>query len=217
MIITRGTNRYCALIVLSRQTSAQWVLEGDIRGCFDNINHDWMLENIPMEKGILKKWLKAGYIEKRQLFPTESGTPQGGICSPTLMNLTWNGLEQLLKERFKARQKIHLVRYADDFIITGESKEILETQVQPLVENFLQERGLELSNEKTLITEIEKGFDFLGMNIRKYNGKLLIKPSKTKVLKFLRKIKRMLRENLNTPTNRLIMILNPILRGWGNY
>jgi len=204
-------------IVLSRQTSAQWVLEGDIRGCFDNINHDWMLENIPMEKGILKKWLKAGYIEKRQLFPTESGTPQGGICSPTLMNLTLNELEQLLKESFKARQKIHLVRYADDFIITGESKEILEMQVKPLVENFLKERGLELSKEKTLITNIEKGFDFLGMNCRKYNGKLLIKPSKAKVQLFLRKIKKLLRENLNTPPNRLIMKLNPILRGWGDY
>lgn len=202
---------------LSRQTSAQWVLEGDIRGCFDNINHNWMLENIPMETEILRKWLKAGYIEKRKLFPTESGTPQGGICSPTLMNLTLNGLEQILKERFPAKHKIHLIRYADDFVITGESKEILETQVKPIVENFLKQRGLELSKEKTLITQIEKGFDFLGMNVRKYNGKLLIKPSKTKVLLFLKKIKTKLRENLNAPPYRLIMLLNPILRGWGNY
>ena len=204
-------------LVLSRKTSAQWVLEGDIRGCFDNISHNWMLQNIPMEKGILKKWLKAGYIEKRHLFPTESGTPQGGICSPTLMNLTLNGLENLLNEKFKAKQKIHLVRYADDFIITGESKEVLENEVKPLVENFLKERGLELSQTKTQITNIEKGFDFLGMNIRKYNGKFLTKPSKTKVKLFLKKIKELLRENLNTPPNRLIMMLNPILRGWGNY
>ena len=204
-------------LVLSRKTSAQWVLEGDIRGCFDNISHNWMLQNIPMEKGILKKWLKAGYIEKRHLFPTESGTPQGGICSPTLMNSTLNGLENLLNEKFKAKQKIHLVRYADDFIITGESKEVLENEVKPLVENFLKERGLELSQTKTQITNIEKGFDFLGMNIRKYNGKFLTKPSKTKVKLFLKKIKELLRENLNTPPNRLIMMLNPILRGWGNY
>ena len=203
--------------VLSRKTSAQWVLEGDIRGCFDNISHNWMLENIPMEKGILNKWLKAGYIEKRKLFPTKSGTPQGGICSPTLMNLTLNGLENLLNEKFKAKHKIHLVRYADDFIITGESKESLENEVKPLVENFLNERGLELSETKTQITNIEKGFDFLGMNIRKYNGKLLIKPSKTKVQLFLKKIKTKLRENLNAPPDRLIMFLNPILRGWGNY
>lgn len=202
---------------LSRKTSAQWVLEGDIRGCFDNISHNWMLQNIPMEKGILNKWLKAGYIEKRKLFPTESGTPQGGICSPTLMNLTLNGLENLLKVKFKAKQKIHLIRYADDFIITGESKEILENEVKPLVENFLKERGLELSQTKTQITNIEQGFDFLGMNCRKYNGKLLIKPEQAKVLLFLKKIKTKLRENLNAPPDRLIMFLNPILRGWGNY
>ena len=124
-----------------------------------------------------------------------------------------------LKNSFKtaSKQKIHLIRYADDFIITGESKEILENEIKPVVENFLKERGLELSKEKTLITNIEKGFDFLGMNCRKYNGKLLIKPSKTKVLLFLKKIKTKLRENLNTPPNRLIMFLNPILRGWGNY
>ncbi len=202
---------------LCRQRSPQWILEADIKGCFDNIQHQWMLQNVLMEKGILRKWLKAGYIEKRQLFPTESGTPQGGVCSPTLMNFTLNGLEKVLKSKFKVKDKLNLVRYADDFIITGNSKEFLEKEVKPLVETFLSERGLELSESKTLITHVDKGFDFLGMNIRKYNGKLLIKPSKSKVLLFLRRIKELLRKNLATPTEKLIAILNPKLRGWGNY
>lgn len=202
---------------LCRGKSAHWILEADIRGCFDNINHNWLLKNVPMEKDILRKWLKAGFIERRKLFPTEAGTPQGGICSPTLMNLTLNGLEQILKDRFKGKAKINLIRYADDFVITGNSKELLENEVKPLVETFLSERGLELSKEKTQITHIENGFNFLGMNIRKYNGKLLIKPEKTKVLLFLRKIKALLRENLHTSPARLIEILNPVLIGWGNY
>jgi len=142
-----------------------------------------MLQNVLMEKEVLRKWLKAGYIEKRKLFPTESGTPQGGVYSPTLMNFTLNGLEKVLKSKFKVKDKLNFVRYADDFVITGNSKEFLETEVKPLVETFLSERGLELSKTKTLITHVDKGFDFLGMNIRKYNGKLLTIPSPKRYLK----------------------------------
>jgi len=165
-------------LVLARKSSAQWVLEGDIRGCFDNISHAWMLDHIPTDKEVLTKWLKAGYMENRTLFPTEAGTPQGGIISPTLANLTLDGLEQLLKETFRERKprrklhnpKVNFVRYADDFIITGSSKELLEDEVKPLVERFMSERGLQLSPEKTCITHIEDGFDFLGQNVRKYDG-----------------------------------------------
>ena len=105
-------------VLLSRKTSAQWVLEGDIKGCFDNISHEWLINNIPMDKKILHKWLKAGYIHKRNLYPTEAGTPQGGIISPTLSNMTLDGLEAELK-KFRRQDKVHMVRYADDFIITG--------------------------------------------------------------------------------------------------
>jgi RNA-directed DNA polymerase len=151
---------FCAL---ANRHSAQWVLEGDIRGCFDNISHAWMLDHIPTDKEVLQKWLKAGFIENRTLFPTEAGTPQGGIISPTLANLTLDGLERLLKETFRIRQahgkvhnpKVNFVRYADDFIITGSSKELLENEVKPLVERFMLERGLQLSPEKTCITHIE--------------------------------------------------------------
>ena len=160
--------------ILAQKTSAAWVLEGDIRGCFDNISHEWMLEHIPIDQDVLRKWLTAGFVENRNLFPTEAGTPQGGIISPTLANLTLDGLERLLKATFRSKvvggkrtnPKANLVRYADDFIITGHSKELLEDEVKPLVEQFLRDRGLQLSPEKTCITHIEQGFDFLGQNTR---------------------------------------------------
>jgi len=171
--------------VLSQKTAATWVLDADISGCFDNISHQWLLDNIPMDKVILSKWLKSGYVLKGKLFPTEAGTPQGGIISPTLANMTLDGLERMLEEHIgkkqtsrKARKhKVNLVRYADDFIITGNSKEFLQNVVRPWVEEFLAERGLSLSAEKTRVVHIDDGFDFLGWNFRKYNGKLLIKPS----------------------------------------
>ena len=144
---------------LSQRTCAQFVFEADIKGCFDNINHDWLLEKIPMDKQILKKWLKAGYIEGGNLHPTKKGTPQGGIISPTLMNLTLDGLEAHIKKIFpkwKSGHKVNFIRYADDFIITAASREIIENQIKPAVIGFLSERGLSLSEEKTKITNIIK-------------------------------------------------------------
>ena len=104
---------------LARQDRATWILEGDIKSCFDRISHDWLLKHVPMETAILKKWLKAGYIEKDTLHPTDEGTPQGGIISPVLANLTLDGLERELKVHFPASKQgpgplVNLVRYADD-------------------------------------------------------------------------------------------------------
>ncbi|TKD43824.1 group II intron reverse transcriptase/maturase, partial [Azotobacter chroococcum] len=158
--------------VLAKRSSAEWILEGDIRGCFDNISHDWLLANVPMDKTILRKWLQAGYVEQGTLFATEAGTPQGGIISPILANWTLDGLEQAAlasvasTERRRRPFKVHVVRYADDFIVTGASKSLLEHQVRPAIEAFLKERGLELSAKKTHITHISEGFDFLGQNVR---------------------------------------------------
>lgn len=210
-------------LILSRNYSPQWVLEGDIKGCFDAISHTWLLTHIPMEKAMLQKWLKAGYMEKHVLYPTEAGTPQGGICSPVVANMALDGLEARLREKFPERanhsykEKVSLIRYADDFIITGETKELLESEVKPLVEQFMRERGLELSSKKTVITHIENGFDFLGQNVRKYQGKLLIKPSKDSVQELLAKVRKIVRENKQTPAGKLIVQLNPIIRGWALY
>lgn len=203
--------------VLARKDRAQWVLEGDIKACFDKINHEWLMNNVPMDKIMLHKWLKAGFMDKGQLFPTEEGTPQGGIISPTLLTITLAGLEQAIKSKVRPSDKVNLIVYADDFIVTGATKEVLEHMVKPVIVNFLKERGLELSSEKTFITHIDNGFDFLGFNIRKYNGVLLTKPAQKNVKAFLDNIRNIIKTNATAKTENLIYLLNPKLKGWANY
>src|ERR687888_489060 len=212
--------------VLAKKASPQWLLEGDIRACFDELSHEWLLTHIPMDKGILHKWLKAGYMEGNVLHPTEAGTPQGGIASPVIANLALDGLEACLRAAFpryvwkggtQTCPKVNLIRLADDFVITGATRALLEHEVKPLVEAFLRERGLELSNEKTVMTHIADGFDFLRQNIRKYNGKLLIKPSAKSIKSLLRKVRAVIKGNKSASAGNLICHLNPIIRGWAMY
>ena len=210
--------------ILCRQNSPKWVLEGDIKGCFDHISHEWLLNNIPMDTKILKKWLKCGVIFKGELFTTDEGTMQGGIISPTLANMTLDGLSKLLDTKNKRVNRkyekyspmVNMVRYADDFIITGRTKETLE-DIKPMLVEFLSERGLELSEEKTLITHIDDGFDFLGFNIRKFKGVLLTQPSKKSVKKFLDSIRYVIDSNKSCRQETLIRLLNPKIIGWANY
>jgi len=211
--------------LLCKHNSPVWIFEADIRACFDRIDHPWLLAHVPMDKSILAKWLKAGYIEKDVFHATKEGTPQGGIISPALANRALDGLEALLKQRFGAtrqareRNRVHLVRYADDFIITCTSKVLLEYGVRPLVEQFLQERGLELSHEKTRITHIQDGFDFLGQTVRRYpNGKVLLKPSRKNVKAFLGKIKETLKVyGGSASAGDLVIRLNQQIQGWALY
>jgi len=211
-----------------RSANTQWILEGDIKSCFDKISHDWFLAHVPIDRVILQKWLKSGYMEKHVLHETTDGTPQGGIISPALANCALDGLERLLRENYPTGKRlkslggekpcVNLVRYADDFVITSKSKELLAGEIKPLVEHFLQERGLELSPKKTVITHVEHGFDFLGQNVRRYpNGKLLIKPSKKNVKTFLEDIRRTVRAAHGMSAADLIDQLNPKIRGWANY
>lgn len=208
-------------IVLGRSKSATFVLEGDIRSCFDQISHDWLLENIPMDKTILRKFLKAGFMENGQLYPTKEGTPQGGVISPALTLMALSGLEGKIlptSRGQKAREKINFVAYADDFIVTSATEELLKERVIPTLRESLKPVGLELSLEKTKITSIEKGFDFLGFNIRKYkNGKLLIKPSKENIKAFQKEVKNLIRRGLAWSTEQLIYALNEKITGWTNY
>ena len=209
--------------LLARKDAAAWIFEGDIRACFDRISHEWLLANIPMHKATLNKWLKAGYMERSVFQPTREGVPQGGIVSPVIANLALDGLETMLRERYpkgtrKARDaKVHLVRFADDWVITGSSKELLENEIRSSVEQFLRERGLELSHQKTHITHIDDGFDFLGQNIRKYSNKLLIKPSRNSVERLLNRIRVTIKANRQVSAGLLIVRLNPIIRGWAQY
>ncbi len=215
-------------IALANNDRAMWILEGDIRSCFDKINHDWLVAHIPMEKAILRKWLKAGYMDKHVFNTTEEGTPQGGVISPVLANMTLDGLERKLQDKFPRatravhHAKVNMIRYADDFVITGSSKELLEREITPLVEHFLRERGLELSQEKTVITHIEDGFDFLGQNVRKYrqadgSTKLHVTPSKKNVKAFLEKVRKTIKAHRTATAGHLILHLNPLIKGWAQY
>ncbi len=178
-----------------------------------------------MDKSILKQFLKAGYVFKRHLFPTEAGTPQGGIISPILANCALDGIEKILSDKYPknkkdenrvAKYKVNFVRYADDFIVTAKTEEIAK-EVKELIKDFLKDRGLELSEEKTLVTHIDDGFDFLGWNFRKYNGKLLVKPSKKSIDKFTENISSTIKKGKAWKQGELIDALNPIITGWANY
>jgi RNA-directed DNA polymerase len=206
-----------AFNALSKPNSATWVLEGDIKGCFDNISHEWMLRNIPMDKVILRKWLKAGYVEDGITYPSKKGTPQGGIISPTLSNMTLDGLEDAIRCAVPRRSRVNFVRYADDFIVTGKSKRLLKNNIKPVIEGFLVERGLELSEEKTVLTYIKKGFTFLGQSFRKHGRRLHITPAKEGVLALVKKVGTLIRKHVSAPMPILIKKLNEMLRGWGNY
>lgn len=226
----RSTHDACDQIFqcLCRGKSPVWILEGDIKGCFDNISHQWLMNNIPMDESVLKQFLKAGYVFERHLFPTETGTPQGGVISPILANMTLDGIEKLLHDKYHSgrngrtsrrqasKHKVNFVRYADDFIVTAKTEEIAK-EVKELVRGFLKDRGLELSEEKTMITHIDNGFDFLGWNFRKYNGKLLVKPSKKSVDKVTVKISNTIEKGKTWKQEELIDALNTITTGWSNY
>ena len=209
---------------LATKRSARWVLEADILGCFDNISHDWLMNNVPMDRRILHEWLKSGFIWQRRLFPTDAGTPQGGIASPVLANLVLDGMEKVLATIFPRKKghespKVNLVRYADDFIVTGSSPEILE-KAKSAIALFLEKRGLQFSPEKTKISNIKDGFDFLGWNFRKYGKtqeKLLITPSKKNVKTCLENMKRWVEKSIGVSQEVLIHQLNLKIKGWTEY
>ena len=208
--------------LLAKGVSPKWILDCDVKSCFDEISHEWLVRHIPMESRILQKWLVAGFMDKSVFHPTVAGTPQGGIASPVLANMALDGLQRALEERFPRKKggtphQVHLVRYADDFLVTGDSQEILESEVRPIVEAFLAERGLRLSAEKTVVRHVDAGFDFLGTTVRKYRGKMLIKPSKNGVLSFLESVRKLIKEHPTIATVALIKVLNPRIRGWANY
>lgn len=208
--------------VLSRWYGPQWVLEGDIRGCFDNISHQWMMDNIPLDRRMLKAWLGSGYMDGGVFHRTEAGTPQGGVISPILANMVLDGLEQVCfggtsrRARCRRPHKFNVVRYADDFIITASTEQFLREQVKPAVEAFLRPRGLELSEDKTRITHVDEGFEFLGQHLRKVRGALTIRPAKASVRTLVGKCKAIIKAHGGTNAE-LIRKLNPVLRGWANY
>ncbi|UUX92666.1 reverse transcriptase domain-containing protein [Methanoplanus endosymbiosus] len=192
-----------------------WILEGDIQGCFDNISHEWLKINVPMEKSVLNQFLRAGFVFERKLYSTDKGTPQGGIISPILANIALDGIEKMLDDNFP-NMKVHFIRYADDFLVTAPTRDIAE-EICGQIQIFIAKRGLKLSKSKTLITHIDEGFDFLGWNFRKYNGKLLIKPSRNSIKKIIEKMKEIIHRGAAWTQEDLIIKLNPLITGWANY
>lgn len=201
-----------------------WVLDADISGFFDNIAHESILTMIgthPARKTI-KGWLNAGYVYQGIKTPTDKGTPQGGAISPILANIGLHGLEKLITtiklpiDKWGNRPKLGFIRYADDFIVTSRDKENVENALVQS-KQWLSEKGLEISEEKTRIVHIKDGFNFLGFNLRQYNGKLLIKPQKEKVLKFCKELGSTISKCATWTQQNLINQLKPILRGFANY
>jgi RNA-directed DNA polymerase len=217
--------------LMDKQHHPHWILDADIARCFDKINHEFLMKHTPIcDKNVLEQWLKSGVVDKGILLMTEEGTPQGGIISPTLCNIALNGIESFIKRLYPLKKGIspgiHVIRYADDMVITGKSPDILQ-DIKESLKDFLKERGLEFNEKKTKIVNIKGGFDFLGFNIsrKEWNPRLnqdtsqktvlIIKPSE----KGIKKLKNSIKERIviNAPIERIIANLNPILRGWGEH
>ena len=168
----RSTNNAIARLrsLLDKTVSPRWILDADVAKCFDTISHDFLLKNtLICDLSVLEQWLISGVLEGREISKINVGTPQGGIISPLLCNITLNGIETATKQpRGKdGRLKVHLTRYADDFVVTGKTESILTQQVKPAIAEFLDARGLKFKESKTQTVNIAEGFDFLGFNIQR--------------------------------------------------
>ena len=215
------TNRSCqgAIIrgmdILSYNPEMNWVLKVDIKACFDNISHEWILNNIPLDRNILKKLLRCGYVEKSVFHETECGVPQGGCLSTVICNMTLDGLEKVLYKNFQ--NEVRMVRYADDIIIFGVDKNLLVQSVKSLVDKFLSERGLELSAEKTNLQNVENGFSFLGFRVYKADDRIYAVPTDKNIASLLEKLARVIHGDVTLPYKFTCNKLNSLIRGWFSY
>jgi RNA-directed DNA polymerase len=233
-------------IYLCLKTQKKWILDAEIKGGFDNINHQMLIDQMDSKtnKYMVKQWLKAGIMENQEfLHPSEIGTPQGGIISPLLANIALDGMEKHLDDQLKKkypvgelyRGQIRVVRYADNFVVMHHNKEVIE-DAKGIITNWLKDRGLTLSEEKTKIVHSTKGFDFLGFNLKHYDNpddksyyaktkpnnlrlrfKLIIKPNSKSIKKQSDAIKKVLKQMKAAPQEEVIKRLNPIISGWSNY
>jgi RNA-directed DNA polymerase len=222
---------HIAVLTDSRGTK-KWVVDADIKGAFDNIEHAYVLDAIGDVPGkeLIKQWLKAGYVEHKKWHPTESGTPQGGVISPLLANIALHGMEEALgikytyssgKDRNQGNRA--LVRYADDFVVLCKTKSDAGKIIEEL-KVWLAKRGLTLSGEKTQIVHLSEGFDFLGFNVREYNstntrtGKVrLIKPSKEALQRHRDKMRDEWLKLRGASVGAVVRTLTPKIKGWANY
>jgi RNA-directed DNA polymerase len=209
----------------------KWVVDADIKGAFDNIDHDFLLRAIGPAPGreLIRQWLKAGVMERDGFHATPLGTPQGGVISPLLLNIALHGMEAALGVTHNTKGEIAgkraVVRYADDFVVFCESKEDAERVKDEVLPPWLAERGLTLSEEKTRIVHLTEGFDFLSVNVRHHAAprtsrsghKLLIRPSKKAVAEVRGKLREAWLDLKGHGVNAVLWKLNPVVRGWANY
>jgi len=197
---------------LNRRSVHRWALDADLKGAFDNICHNFVLDKLGPVPGreLIKQWLKAGFVEAEIFNASECGVPQGGVISPVIANIALDGMEHLLGKKYS------YIRYADDFVVTARSKQEIEA-VLPKVVNFFAERGLQLNMEKTKIVHVKDGFNFLGFNVRSYKNKCIVKPQKEKVGSLVKEVRSWLKEHIHSPPVAVIVYLNRKLRGWANY
>jgi len=206
-------------------TGDSWVLDADISGFFDNISHQHIENSIGNTPGreLIKMWLKSGFMEKGTFNETFQGTPQGGTISPLLANIGLHGLEEAIKAipyRYRNGKKspngMGIIRYADDFVVTANSEEYI-LEAKRIIDKWLEDRNLKLNEEKTKIVQVEDGFDFLGFNFRTFKTKVIIRPSKSKILTFCKRLGLEVKRMYGASQEVVITRLNPILRGFANY
>jgi len=219
-------------VVKGKDPNRQWILDADLQGAFDHIDHDidhdfvlGQLGAFP-GRGMIRAWLTAGVTDDGRFAPTEEGAPQGGVISPLILNIALHGMEQAAGVRYfkRSRGGIEtapdapvLVRYADDLLVFCHSREHAEQVNQQLAE-WLQPRGLVFNEAKTQIVHLNQGCDFLGFNVRRYHGRLpLIKPSDDAVRRIRERLRTKLRALLGSNAGAVMRTLTPIIRGWAAY
>jgi RNA-directed DNA polymerase len=205
----------------------RWVLDADLAAAFDLIDHSHILRQLGSfpARGMVAQWLKAGVVENGRFAPTEDGVPQGGVVSPVLLNVALHGMEQAAGVRYKAigrdacqtaRDSPVLIRYADDLVALCHSRDEA-LQVKARLADWLAPRGLVFNEDKTRVVSLEEGFDFLGLNVRRYHGKLLIKPSKAAIRRVRERLRTEMRSLRGANAAAVLIRLNPIIRGWAAY
>jgi len=204
-----------------------WVLDADLAAAFDRIGHDRLLESLGWfpAREMIARWLKAGVVEKGWFTLTVEGTPQGGVISPVLLNIALHGMEQAAGVRYRklgdnaahtdARSPV-MVRYADDLAALCHTREQAE-QVKARLAEWLAPRGLTFNEDKTQIVCLDEGFDFLGFNVRRYRGKLLIKPSTAALRRIRKRLAAEAKALRGANAEAVISTFNPIIRGWSAY
>ena len=201
--------------ILSKNNSIEWILKIDIKSCFDNISHEWLLNHIFADKVMLRKIIKTPYMKDLISYPTINGIPQGGALSSVLCNMTLDGLENLLSEHFGC--DVHTVRYADDILVLGNFTLFSQHCITSLVNEFLSERNLSISESKTGIFHVEQGFDFLGWRIYREQNKIISVPMRERIGRLLARIESILLNNTHLTQKEQIAKVETVVRSWCDY